>query len=512
MKTTRGITLALLFAATVLLAGGAARADLEVNWGAFVENDLRFAVDRVDEPGVNRNQTTLGLDIKANLMPDKLRFVGDLQFVWVGFTTDTEFEGLTTREVVSPYYFESQAAYIDVLDLLPYLDLRVGRQIVHWGAADMFNPTNNLNSLDLEDPLKFGETIANQMIKLDWNPGGGDFIFSAAWVPVFQPAQLPASALLAIGDPSAELPFARPADRLEAERLRNIWLRNPDFYQVDQPAVNADLPDFNLNNTQVGVRVQWLVGLFDMSVSYYRGRDCIPVSRASYSTTYSTGLTSENGTPILGVGTDVRLVYPRKQVVGFDLSGQLPFLDDAGLWLEGALVFPEQVDMSFDVSEVAPGARVVVGPTVPKDPFFKYTVGSDYSINQHIFVTAQFVHGFVDEFGAHNINNYVVGGTDLKFLQERLMIRLFLIGELPHEDDDLPLDDDGDGRVESFAKGATADGTISSLVIFPSITVRPVDGLELALGSYFLLGHKESKLAMPAAGPSLAFFRARASF
>jgi Na+/H+-dicarboxylate symporter len=37
-------------------------------------------------------------------------------------------------------------------------------------------------------------------------------------------------------------------------------------------------------------------------------------------------------------------------------------------------------------------------------------------------------------------------------------------------------------------------------------------GLELTLGSYLPFGHRESKLAQPAAGPSLAFFRAKASF
>ena len=49
-------------------------------------------------------------------------------------------------------------------------------------------------------------------------------------------------------------------------------------------------------------------------------------------------------------------------------------------------------------------------------------------------------------------------------------------------------------------------------MVFPSITARPMDGLELALGSYFLFGHPEGKFGMPAAGPSLAFFRAKASF
>jgi hypothetical protein len=212
------------------------------------------------------------------------------------------------------------------------------------------------------------------------------------------------------------------------------------------------------------------------------------------------------------VETDVELVYPGQQVLGFSLAGQLPFLDDAGFWLEGALVFPEQIEMSFDVTEVAPGSRVIVGDVVQKRPFYKYTIGSDYTVNDHLFITGQFIHGFIDEFGAHSLHDYWVAGADIKFLQERLLIRLFALGQLPYEDDDAPLDDDGDGQVESFARGATRDGTIGSLVLLPQVTAKPLDGLELTVGSYFLLGHKESKFGQAAAGPSLAFFRARASF
>ncbi len=154
-------------------------------------------MDRVDDLGIGRNQTTFGADLKVGLLPDKLRIVGDLQFVWTGFTKDTAFEGLTTRTTVSPYYLESKAAYVEVISLVPNLDLRVGRQIVHWGVADMFNQTNNLNALGLEDPLKFGESIANEMIRLDYTPDD-NFIFTAVWVPVFQPSMLPQSALLAV--------------------------------------------------------------------------------------------------------------------------------------------------------------------------------------------------------------------------------------------------------------------------------------------------------------------------
>jgi len=206
------------------------------------------------------------------------------------------------------------------------------------------------------------------------------------------------------------------------------------------------------------------------------------------------------------------LIYPKKKVFGFDLTGQLPFLDDAGFWFEGAAVFPEPVEMSFDVTEVAPGSRVIVDYAVKPDAFFKYTTGLDYTIDEHFFITGQFIHGFVDEFGASKINNYWVGGLDIKMLQERLLLRLFFLGEIPHEDTDITLDEDQDGLVDSNAKGATADGMIASYVVFPQITYKPLDGLELTLGGYFLFGHQESKFAQDAAGPSLVVFKARASF
>ncbi len=497
--------------AGILLMADPAWAQLEYDFGAFVENDLRVNVARVDEPAIGRNETALGFDLVADLVPDKLRFVGDVQFVWIGFTRDTNFDGMTSRSTISPYHLESKAVFIEVVSLLPHLDLRVGRQIVHWGTADLFNPTANLNALDLEDPLKFGESIANEMIVLDWAPGG-DFILSAVWVPVFQPNLLPRSGQQKIGDPRGEFPFANPQIRLEAEKLRSVWLNRPEYWIVDTPALNFQMPKWSFKNSQFGLRVQWMIGLFDMSLSYYRGYDTMPVAKSSVSGTYSTDNTAADGTPVRGVTSDVTLVYPKKQVIGFDLAGQLPFLDDAGVWFEGAFVFPRAVSMSFDLRQVVPGAKVVHGEAVRDEAYFQYTAGMDYNINEHLYLTGQFIRGFVDEFGAHNLNHYWVGGLDVRLLQEQLIIRLFCLGEIPHEDDDVVLDEDQDGYVDSLAMGATDDGTIASYVLFPAVMYKPADGLTLSLGGYVLLGHQESKFGQDAAGPSLVFFKARASF
>ncbi len=105
-----------------------------------------------------------------------------------------------------------------------------------------------------------------------------------------------------------------------------------------------------------------------------------------------------------------------------------------------------------------------------------------------------------------------MGGFDIKALQEKLLFRVFVVGELPHEDDDLTLDENENGNPDSQAVGATDDGTIASYVLYPQIGFKPIDGLELVLAGYFLMGHPESKFAQDAAGPSLVVLRARASF
>jgi hypothetical protein len=490
--------------------------DVEVRWGASVENDLRAGVDRVDEPGIIRNTSALGGDIKVSMVPDRVRFVGDLKIVWTGFSKDTTFEGLTNYTVSSPLYLESNAAYVELRSLLPRLDVRFGRQIINWGAADMFNPTNNLNALNLEDPIMFGKRIANQMIRIDYSLDD-NFVLTAAWVPAFQPALLPPSSLLAIGDPMSEFPFVDPTVRLEAERLRDFWLSSPDDWLISQPDVQAQMPGFALKNSQVGVRLGWTMGLFDASLSYYLGLDTMPVPVSSHSKIDTVNVSEErspSGLPKRTILTQVKLVYPRKQVLGFDITGQVPFLDDMGIWFEGAFVFPEAVRMNFDITNIVPGAKILKGETLTSRPYFKCTTGVDYSINQHFFILAQFMRGFVDEMGAERQNNYWMAGLDSKWIQEKLLLRLFVLGELPHEDDDLTLmDERKDGTyVKSRAMGATGDGTIASYAIFPQVTVKPWDGVEVSAGGYFPLGHRESKFAQAAAGPSLVFLRARASF
>ena len=169
-------------AAFSLLAAFAseARADdeLKLDWSGRIQSDLRLRVEdrgigdfynRIELPvGVERNQNLFNLQLKSTF--GRFKGVASMDFVLNGVPGKLDsLSDLSTYEKVQPYRFEPQALYIEAKDLIVKgLDFRVGHQIVSWGVADQFNPTNNLNADDLRDPLLFGRQQANFMVKLDY--------------------------------------------------------------------------------------------------------------------------------------------------------------------------------------------------------------------------------------------------------------------------------------------------------------------------------------------------------
>src|SRR5690606_2071909 len=71
------------------------------------------------------------------------------------------------------------------------IDLRIGQQIIVWGKADGFNPTNNLTPTDLrvrspqEDDRRVGNFATR--VYLNMNP----IRLEGVWVPLYKPVELP---------------------------------------------------------------------------------------------------------------------------------------------------------------------------------------------------------------------------------------------------------------------------------------------------------------------------------
>jgi hypothetical protein len=511
--------------ALLIAASAPARADLvDIKFGGQIAADIRYrlAGEEVPPPGrdtpypsqyrllkygFSRNENLIKAQL-ALTIADKVKAVADVDFYWYGYSDVSDIDAATLHERVDPYRLEAHAAYVDVYRILPRLDLRIGRQVVVWGTADKFNPTNNLNSLDLSDPLLFGKALANQMIRLDYNPWG-DIILTAVWVPIFRPAQLPRTAPLAVTDKTRPAPIQDETQRELIGYLASIMPPN-------QINVYGMQPDPSIENSQVGLRLAGRLLGQDVSVSYYHGRFGIPFP--SFTVNRPMGI------------VNVSLMWPRMDVVGLDLAGSIEKLHGLGYWVEGAVFFPQEVtygiynDSSGGHTPVSfvrdpnthewtinsSGTEGTRGVVVPSTPFFKLTVGFDYSWNKYLYTNFQYVHGFIDEFGAGSqayarpgmtpgsayrvedrIGDYLVVGSDIKLFNDALLIRLFGAFKLPHVGDDDP----------KF-----------TAVIFPQIAWAVWDATELSLGAFLFLGDRDTKFGDPAAGASEIFAKARFTY
>ena len=241
-------------------------------WG-YLEVDNRFSVPGKKEPAGISETRFLRSDATARLTlavgEGDVQGVVDLATVFTGFPQTDTLEDLMLRERVDPVRIESDALYLEVLDFAPGLDLRMGRQIVHWGTADQFNPTNVINAYDYEDPLKFGEAVANEMLVLKYTTPFSyfadsttlfdDLAIELAVVPVFRPGQLPASALAAFNDPTLFDQVVDSPSLKEVKGVQDMYLSSGGevAYLVD---VREPEPDFA--NAQLGARMSWtLLGI-----------------------------------------------------------------------------------------------------------------------------------------------------------------------------------------------------------------------------------------------------------
>ena len=571
---------ALLAATLTGLAAGDARAELRLDFGGQLQTNLRFLVNdlaigefpgRLERPtGIDRSEQILKLKLNASA-EDRYSGVVDADVVWLLPTPDTlSFGDLSYREEVDPVHLRVHSAYLQAADLfIEGIDFRIGQQIVAWGVGDQFNPTNNLNSADLQDRLLFGNLQANLMAKLDYTVP--DLItLSGVLVPIFRPALVPTSASLG---PAAldRLPHldAGLRHRIAAETAASRSLGYPTLVRnaiIETPRTTAE-------NMQFSFRAATTIGEHDLALSWYHGFSDFPQPLANF-TEQKVGRICDPADPASCfdglLQTDVTLGYPRIDVAGLNMAGELNLfgwisedLKPLGYRLEVGVYFPREQRIHMTQGEVKLlGVTRAAGEYDYKLPdgkaplvsdsqvFAKWTVGLDYTFGSHVYVNAQWVHGLVDEFGAgdflnegysvrqsgvtspnddtltcaiveqngdkcareilrRRLGDYLVLGMDVKLLSDALLARLFTIIDLT-------------GALEerwSPAAGKRVQTTFSpfseegfSAVIFPEINYNFGNGLELGGGVLFELGKPYTKFGDPAAGGHLVWTRARFSF
>lgn len=468
-------------------------------------SSLYFDVDRAEPKKISRNENRL--EFYFAYTPNKhVQIVGDVEPVLMGTNTSRELDDLASQVYIQRFHLESDAAYVALTDLAPGLDIKVGRQIVVWGTADKFNPTNNINADDLEDRPLFTEPIANQMLVVDYAPlrDRDKLFFQGVYVPLFFPALLPPSAAAGLKDPYAEAPFVNAAEIAKITYLQEDYLpKNPKFL----PFVNGhvEMPEQKFTNGQFAFKLGSRLGEVDLSASYYYGRHDIPLPVEARTTMVAP--LNQDPPPADGVYfiSDVRLIYPKMQVIGLDFATQLPFLGNMGIWGEGGLFIPEAQQFSIDLPQLPGGGLdvtpddgmvnpepAITGAAVKKQPFIKATAGLDYTFGKHVYVQTQYIRGMINEFGAGHIGNYLLGGTDLIFFGRKLVFRAFGLVDFPSNN----------------PKGKGPSGVIAPALLF----APPWGYINFELGSFALFGENKTFFGQKAAGSSIVYFKVIGSF
>jgi hypothetical protein len=236
-----------------------------------------------------------------------------------GFVDDFEDDDLRRN------YFNFTEAFLDIY--FDTFDLRLGKQIVNWGKADAFNPTDNVTPTDyanLIDEDDIGVVAVN--LNYYWD----DWNLQLIGVPGFTPTRLPPR-----GTRFSLIPPVTPL-----------------------PVADPELPSNTIDNSQFGARLKTTYRGWDFSVSYYDGVNDVPSPALRPS-------------PVFPFATIVP-VYNRFRAVGGDFATTF---DRWGLHGETAY-------LEFDGDREDARVQYVIG--------FDYTK-SDVIFDHDLFVIVEYV-------------------------------------------------------------------------------------------------------------------------
>ncbi len=134
-----------------------------------------------------------------------------------------------------PDNYDLREAYVDLY--LGKIDLRIGQQIIVWGRADGFNPTNNLSAKDFEvySPEEDDQRMSNFIFSGTYN--AYPWRVNVNIVPVYK---------------ASNLPF----DRTNTASVQ--WL-------------NDKFPEQALENSALAFKLSYEEAAFDGSLSFFRG-------------------------------------------------------------------------------------------------------------------------------------------------------------------------------------------------------------------------------------------------
>ncbi len=382
----RTIFLIFMFISQIQGMVSAQEDDLKLKFSGYLLTDQRFLLKAPNSWAWNENRLNFNLDEKFR--NDKGKFHTEVWVRNLGLSDVYSGADLYNKGFVDPVTFEIREAYVQLYGFLSKnLDLKIGRQRIAWGTADMVNPTDNLNPYDLEDILDFSRHRGSDAINIEYY-FNSDFSLQGIYIPLFQPANLPAGIFANALSPEPQL---------------------PPPYSLEEFNENISMPDFTLGESSTyGLKFKGFVSGIDFSVSYVWGRDGFPMPEL---TTITAGQNPG------GLNVDVNSTFFRQSIFGADMATSI---GGVGFRAEVAAFLPrEEVVMTTDLTAIIPGLKMD-STMLKKEAFVKFVVGGDYNFANGMYLNFQYLHGFVGERGRENLYDYFFTQYSMKFFDDRL--------------------------------------------------------------------------------------------
>jgi hypothetical protein len=430
MKKTIIIFLAFL----ILLSGQRAKAG-DVDFGGFVKLDKRYFIEEPEYPFVGM-YNTLRLEMSA-YPSNNLKAFASAEVRYYDFSNAETTADLSELDSTEPMDFALWEGYLDIYDfLVPGLDVRAGKQLIVWGTADKLNPTDNLNPDDFSDPLNFGEKVPTTALLLTYYIKNIEI--SYVWLPAMRPALMPKGGMTLF---SPEDMFAFPPGISVVDYQDHVVGPAADI----EHSINA----FKVKGSIEGV---------DLSLSYFSGFDDIPIPTDILINPLDPADPTQ-------VRLEPTMTFPRIDVIGFDMAGEA---FTVGYWAEFAAFFPQEVTMNIHSDDPALQGMLTgmgIGETVvlEDEPYYKYTVGFDYTFKWKMYVNCQYMHGFFHERGEDYLEDYVLARVEQDLLRDTLTLSL---------GGGIEINDDND----------------QGSIVIPEVVYKPMDAVELTAGAFFLEG------------------------
>ncbi len=424
----------------------------------YLQSDQRLLTRSPYDWIWNENRLSLQLEKK---IPGKALFFSEVWLRNLGIPNVSSASDLYNKGIPDPWNLEIREAYVQLYGFLTKnLDVTFGRQRIAWGTADRINPTDNLNPYDFEDILDFGRHRGSDALSLKyWLSANASL--QAVYLPFFRPDNLPVGLFAGVFSSPASLPL-------------------PFTLQDFTTQVNA--PAYNLKQgTSLGLRYKFMAGTVNLSLSYVWGWDGLPMV-----TDNLVELSDSAG----GATLHSTLSYHRHHIFGADLAANI---GGVGVWAEAACFLPaQQVVMTTRVTApyyiYFPVQHAV---ELKKQAFVRYVIGGDYFFKNNGYLNVQFLHGFVNERGRGNLNDYLFLRYEQKFFNDKLKVS--------------PLS----GAVVVSNWHDIKDN--HALIYMPEIAYRATDNTEITVSALFFNGNG-SDLFARFNGYNMLWFKLKYSF